>query len=71
MVVSFNINVFFRQGRVVCNFPYTLIEVSNLSPIVEERRKEHNQINNNKFWKLILVQIRIIFVGTLYYEGIH
>lgn len=65
MVVFFNINVFLDQGRVVCNFPYNIIEVTNLSPIVEERRKEHNQININKFLKLILVQIRIIFIGTL------
>lgn len=41
--VFFNINVFLDQGRVVCNFPYNLIEVTNLSPIVEERRKGHNQ----------------------------
>lgn len=40
----FNINVFLDQGRVVCNFPYNLIEVTNLSPIVEERRKGHNQL---------------------------
>lgn len=50
----FNINVFLDQGRVVCNFPYNLIEVTNLSPIVEERRKEHKQI---KFLKLISVHI--------------
>lgn len=43
VVVFFNINVFLDQGRVVCNFPYNLIEVTNLSPIVEERRKGHNQ----------------------------
>lgn len=60
-------------------FPYDLIFFSisllifsrcihYISQIVEEERKEHNQI---KFLNPVSVKIWSIFIGTLYYEEAH